>query len=176
MEEDKSEGYKIWQAFNGRLMHNRTVLSNEFEDNFDYETSFEEYLGSELNEMHPIKYEMSHCREYIIGCSLGKIINEKKAKYTIKARWCDWSHLCEVSLKPEINPFWTAYQQYMGGYSNWGFPIDKAQQVNGKNKVLSSYKTDKIMMAYYCPAQRSLVISWIIVDKLLKKRLSTAYT
>lgn len=107
---------------------------------------------------------------------MGKIINEKKAKYTIKARWSDWNHLCEVSLKPEINPYWTAYQQYMIDESNWGFPINKSQQVNGRTKVLRSFKTDKIMIAYYCPAQCSLVVSWIIVDKSLKKKLSNTYT
>lgn len=45
LDESSKENYKIWQTFSGKLMLNKKVISNEFEDNFDYENSFEEYLG-----------------------------------------------------------------------------------------------------------------------------------
>lgn len=71
-------------------------------------------------EKHPVKYEMSLCRGYIIGSSFGRIASPN-SPHTLKARWANWATVCELDFKPEINPFWKAYQDSTSKEENYGF-------------------------------------------------------
>lgn len=54
---------------------------------------------------------MSLCHNYIIGSSFGRIA-APDSPHVLKARWAEWANICELEFKPEINPFWTAFQEY----------------------------------------------------------------
>jgi hypothetical protein len=77
-----------------------------------------------------------------------------------------------MSIRPEINQFWTSYQKWMSSDSNWGFPMAK----KSTDHSVSSIRIDKILIAYYCSAQSSLIVAWIIVDKTMRKKVSSHHS
>ena len=81
-----------------------------------------------------IKYELSHCKQYLIG---GDHIREWETKktYKIRSKYTKWEVINELSWatnKPEINPFWTQYYRY---YS-------KKNQFDQRINILSPWFTD----------------------------------
>jgi hypothetical protein len=58
----------IWQAAGGYLMSNEKMIGDEFEERLDMSNRSEEeqYLGTK--DFFPVKYELSDCRQYLVGC------------------------------------------------------------------------------------------------------------
>lgn len=106
--EQTPEEPKLWQTSNGYLMQGDQIIGGQFMQYLNMSNSFEEFKYRQHTEFFPIKYFLSNCNRYLVGYWSAK---SDEGLNNIRSRFANWAEIFQIKYKPEINPYWTCYQQ-----------------------------------------------------------------
>lgn len=106
--EQTTEQPKIWQTTNGYLMKGDEIIGGQFLEHLNMSNSMEEFNYRQHTQFFPIKYYLSNCSKYLVGCQYAK---NTEGLNNIRSKYGSWAEILQIKYKPEINSYWTCYQQ-----------------------------------------------------------------